>query len=267
MAYGKKRHKRPSSKSKILRKRPSARNQKYQILDLSKRVASNARKLRDLQYPIFNLFSVSRQNLTALFNTNTLTDISVFQPTFQEQPFGALTPQIGKVHISKITVDYVISAGAEAEACNWTMFVVTPKSEKVAEEVQDGLGHLSNLVGGIDFCETNGITYMNKKRWHIHYYRKGVTRPLATMADSDLAPTPVRYVNDMKPATGKIHLKNPIKVNSRTGNWRDVTKQQMNYNQRYTMYVFNNNVTAAEGAPWLSFQGVVKGIQSQPYQN
>lgn len=255
-----------ATKSKILRKRPTASTQKYQILDLNKRVNDNSRKLRDLTFPVFNWFGASRQNLTSLWNFVSLYDVSTFQPVFQETPVGSLTPKIGKCRITKMSVEFEIQAGSEAEACNWTMFVVTPKNQKVAEECASGTGDLTNLIGGLDYVEVNGLIFMNKKRWNIRYYRKGTTQPLPTNTYGDVPGTIQRYISDQRPVRGKFTLHNPLKLESRTGNWRDIGKNYINHNQRYTMLIFNNNTSALEGSPWFTYSALVKGIQSQPYQ-
>jgi len=267
MAYGKRYGKRgrAATKKKILYKRPTANNQKYQILDLTKRVNRNTRRLRDLTYPVYDHFQVLNNELSANFNFYSLYDFSAWQPVWQQTPVGSLEPRIGKFQATRMDLDFDIQAGKERDPITWTMLIVTPKSQKVCEEVEDASGNLSFITQGRDYVDVGGKTFMNKQRWHIHAYRKGITRPLTTSIPSTLVPTQT-IVNDMKPVRGHIKLLKPLNINSRTDTWRNVNMKSFNHNHRYTMYVFNDNASTLEGSPKFSLNGLVKGIQSQPYQ-
>jgi len=250
-----------ATNKKIVRKRPTASNQKYQILSLNKKINRISRKVSSRTYKVMHKSSLTEQNMASpayIFNlTNIPTWTSVFGETDNIQ-------EGGKYKSSKMTIDLAIRAGTETESVVYTVFVVTPKNQKVAEETDNGTGTLSSLTAGVDYTMISGKALLNLKRWNVHKVIRGQTTPVVTEAFGTVPGTTVNYVNEVKPLRRYFSIPKPnINVQNRTGTWDQVTPNEMNYNQRYNVMVFNNNLSTVEGSPKWSMTVLHTGVVSQ----
>jgi len=249
-----------SSYRKIATRAPTAGNQKRQIMSLSRRLNTVSRRVADRTYKIMHSQSITLQNLAqpayVVDLCNVPTWISVFGETTNTDAGGKYTG-------TKMSLDFQLLAGDETEAVSWTMFIVTPLSEKVCEETQNPNGALSGLTAHTDYNLINGTCILNQKRWKIHYVTRGTTQPLVTNAHSVLPGTTTNYVNDTKPYRKFLSFKPNLKIVNRTGTWDQTTPRDLNHTNRYQMFIFNNNASTIEGSPKWSLNVVHTGIASQ----
>lgn len=264
MAYGKRYSKRrtpAATNRKILSKRPSASNQKYQILSLNKKINRISRRVADTTYKVMNKASLSESNFASNAYVYNLCNIPAWTSVFGETDN---TQEGGKYKSSRMTIDFAITTGTETESVVWTLFICTPKTQKVAEEADSGSGTLSVLSDGKDFTMVEGKALMNLKRWNVHYCTRGATQPIVTEAQSAVPTVHTNFVNEVKPARRYIDIKNPnVHVVNRDGLWDAVTPAKMNHNQRYTAMLFNNNASTLEGSPKFSMTVLHTGVVSQ----
>jgi len=251
-----------ATNKKIVRKRPTASNQKYQILSLNKKINRISRKVSSRTYKVMHKSSLTEQNMASPAYIFNLTNLPSFVSVFGE------TDNItegGKYRSSKMSIDLSIRAGTETESTVYTVFVVTPKTQKVAEEADNGSGTLSALTPGTDYTMISGKALVNLKRWKVHKCIRGQTTPIVTEAFGAVPGTTVNYVNEVKPLRKYFTIPSPnINVQNRTGTWNQVTPDEMNHNQRYTVMVFNNNLTTLDlQSPKWSMTVLHQGIVSQ----
>jgi len=247
---------------KILTKKPTANNQRYQLLSLNKKVNRIQRRVSMRTYRVMHKSSLTEQNMASpayVFNLcNLPTWTSIFGETSNIQ-------EGGKYKSTKMSIDLAIRAGTETESVVYTVFVVTPKTQKVAEEADNGSGTLSALTPGTDYTMISGKALVNLKRWKVHKCIRGQTTPIVTEAFGAVPGTTVNYVNEVKPLRKYFTIPSPnINVQNRTGTWNQVTPDEMNHNQRFTVMVFNNNLTNLDlQSPKWSMTVLHQGIVSQ----
>jgi len=249
-----------ATNKKIVRKRPTASNQKYQILSLNKKINRISRKVSSRTYKVMHKSSLTEQNMASPAYIFNLTNIPTWTSVFGE------TDNIlegGKYKSTKMSIDLAIRAGTETESVVYTVFVVTPKNQKVAEETDNGSGTLSSLSAGVDYTMISGKALLNLKRWTIHKVIRGATTPIVTEAFSSVPGTTTNYVNEVKPLRRYFTLKSNVNVQNRTGTWNQVTPDEMNHNTRYNIMIFNNNLSTLEGSPKWSMSVLHTGIVSQ----
>lgn len=245
---------------KILTKKPSASNQRSQILSLNKKINRIQRRVSMRTYKVMHKASLLEQNMAApsyVFNLCNLPNwVSIFGETDNVQ-------EGGKYKSTKMSIDLAIRAGTETESVAYTFFVATPKTQKVAEEADSG-GTLSVLQSGIDYESVEGKCLLNLKRWKVHKCIRGETTPIVTEAFGTVPGTTVNYINEVKPLRRYITIPKPnINVQNRTGTWDQVTPDEMNFNQRYHVFLFNNNLSTLEGSSKWSMTVLHQGIVSQ----
>ena len=246
---------------KILTKKPSASNQRSQILSLNKKINRIQRRVSMRTYRVMHKASLTEQNMASPSYVFNLCNLPTWTSIFGE------TDNIiegGKYKSTKMSIDLAIRAGSEKESVVYTVFVATPRNQKVAEETDNGSGTLSGLAAGVDFTMISGKALLNLKRWKVHKCIRGQTTPVVTEAFGDIPGTTVNYVNEVKPLRKYFTIPNPsVNVQNRTGTWDQVTPDEMNHNQRYTVMVFNNNLSTLEGSPKWSMTVLHQGIVSQ----
>jgi len=250
-----------SSVKAVARRRPTASNQKSQIMSLSKKVNKLNFQMRERTYKVMHKASLLEQNMASPSYVYNLTNIPGWTSVFGETDNNQ---EAGKYKSQKMSIDFALRAGTETESVVWTMFIATPINQKVAEEADGGSGTLSVLTDGTDYTMIEGKALLNLKRWRVHYTTRGQTTPIITEAFGTIPGTTVNYVNEVKPTRRYITLRNPtISVHNRTGTWEQVTPDEMNHNNRYHVFLFNNNASTIEGSPKWSMTVLHQGVTSQ----
>lgn len=246
---------------KIISRKPTANTQKYQILSLNKKINKIQRRVADTTYKVMHKASLAESNFASSAYVYNLCNIPAWTSVFGETDN---TQEGGKYKSTKMTIDFAITTATETESVVWTLFICTPKTQKVAEEADSGSGTLSILGDGKDYTMVEGKALMNLKRWNVHYCTRGATTPVVTLAQSNVPTVETNFVNEVRPARRYINVKNPnVHVINRDGLWNAVTSAKMNHNQRYTAMLFNNNASTLEGSPRFSMTVLHTGVVSQ----
>lgn len=235
--YHRKRNSSASSRKSIYRKRPTASNQKYQILSLSKKVSSlnrqvNWNRVMSTQTLHFDLPITG--TATNPFVGKSLNNIQGLSEIFLSTQTGG-----AKYHGLKFHLDFNIVPDTEIKLdCTMTVFVVSPRNNKVVEECYNATGQLTTLTNNTDYVCEDGMAFMNKKRWTIRkVWNRLQTRPIVSFEGGGTQTWEGSQVNIRK----YFSCRNPLRLNNRTGTWNQILDNQMTAGQRMELIVFNNN--------------------------
>jgi len=246
----------PSSAKAIARRKPTASNQKSQILSLSKKVNRLNTQMRDKTYKVMHKANMSETTMASPSYAVNLCNVPQWVSVFGETDNNR---EAGKYRSDKMSIDFALSAGTEHESVTWTMFIVTPRNQKVAHDTDNGSGTLSVLVDGTDYTLIEGKALMNLKRWKVHYVTRGATTPIVDSYGGSS-----EIINEIKPARRYITIRKPsINLRNRIGTWDQVEPDEMNHNGRYHVFLFNNNLSTLEGSPKWSMTVLHQGTTSQ----
>lgn len=259
MTYGRRNsrsYKRRSAASvrSITSRRPTASNQKSQILALNKKVNAVAKATRNITYTIFHNYSFSG-SIVSPFSSHALVT-----PTGWQEIFGAPAAGIGGKYTGKsFKFDYEITANTEHSHVSCTVIFASPKNAKVVSECGGANQTLCSPNLHTDYVVLGGKARMNPKRWNIHKVHHIQTAPIVTSTES-AGGVFNEYINDTGKGRRSFSMRNPFRCNNRTGSWYTIDDYEITPSQRVHMYVFNNNTSTLEGTPWLSLNMVASGI-------
>jgi len=258
MAYGSRTYSRTrgrkktasTSNAKIRYKRPTASTQKNQILAINQKVNSLSRVVRGNTYKCMFMYNATG-NLGQPFTMWPLCMPSQWSGVFSagEEEAGA------SFHGLNYKIDYRISSHTEPSPINCTVFLLSPKNQKVVNECGGGAADAcQTLVSGRDYTLYDGMALVNKKRWNIHYYKRVTTQPI-----SSVAPSGATILSDLRPNRYSFSRKSNLNIDSRTGNWYDVNSWDLKPNQRLHMVAFNNNIGIDLENPELNLKILFSG--------
>lgn len=244
------RRKSAATNRSIERKKPTASNQKSQILALNKKVNANARKLAGVRY------KVTHSTRLALAITGTTANpyrvLTLNAPSAMNQIFSAPNEAEGGKYNwdgkGRFNLTMNISTNTEPTPMPLSVFIVSPKNSKVALSLGINVATpaLFTLVNNVDYVNNVGNTYMNPKRFNIHKHWLINLNPIRTLGGT----TP--WQGDLHPIRKTFSMKNPLKLNNRTGVWSSTADEAVNPNQRLFMVVFNNNIASPTTYPNLN---------------
>lgn len=243
-----------TSNNKIRYKRPTANNQRNQILAINKKVNSLSKVVRGNTYKTMYVYNATGNlgtpfaiwplvmpiNWTGIFNTP------------GEERGGAYRG-------INFKVDYTISSHTEPSPVNCTVFFISPKNQKVVNETggaaQDAC---QGLQLNVDYTLYDGMALINKKRWNIHYYKRITTLPI-----SSVAPSGTTILGDQKANRYSFSRKSNLNIRSRTGEWNAVNSFSLAPRMRMHAVVFNSNQIIDLESPQFNmkilFQGQTSG--------
>lgn len=245
MAYRKKRYGRrkysASSKKNISRSKPSASNQKYQLLSVNRRLNSLQKQVnqnRVLTTQTLNFELPIDGTATTPYCLHQLNNISALTDIFMTAQTGGAKYTGLKFHL-----DFNIVPDTEIKQdITMTVFIVTPRSQKIVEECFTSAPpayNFTTLSSNTDYVCEDGMAYMNTKRWRIHrVWHHLQTRPILAFEGGGTQTWEGSQVNIRKYFT----TNSPLKLRSTTGTWNQIPDSAMNYNQRLLLVAFSNNV-------------------------
>lgn len=241
---------RAASNRSIERKKPTAATQKKQILALNQKVNANSRKLEGVRY------KVSHSTRLALNIEGTVPNpykvLPLNAPSNMLGVFSDPEEQKGgKYNMDgrgRFNLVMNISTNTEPTPMPLSVFIVSPKNSKVAVSLGINVGGTAfNLINGTDYVNNLAAgTYMNPKRFNIHKHWLINLNPIVTLGGT----TP--WQGDLHPIRKTFSMKNPLKLNSRTGVWSATADEAVNPNQRLFLIVFNNNTGTPGTYPVLN---------------
>lgn len=254
MAYHRRR-KNAATNKKIRYKKPSAANQRAQILAINKKLNSVHKQVKMTMYTIQHSHQITGA-LTSPFSVNALCDSAAWGQVFSDTSFQSSGG--GKYTGYRMSIDFRITPRTEHSSCNFTVFIAYPKTIKVVNETGGAASATcSNLVLNRDYVTFDGMSLLNKRRWGIV---KGPYRITSLPVVTESSGT--EYINATKANRRYCNVKNPLKVNNRTANWNQMQPWDIKPRQRYHILVFNNNVSALEGSPTINIQTLMSGQTS-----
>ena len=269
---------RPPSKAAVMYKRPTARTQQVQIAKLASAVRANSRRIATQRYLVQHRTTFEEQ---AINNVSTYAPYRAWgltNPQFMTQIFGDPEEAKGGKYTGKtLRLDFQLGMGKSTKVTDMTAFVVRPRTQKVVNEcgiqttntLSPTAAQPDPMVAGTDYSYEGGIALMNPKRWHIDKMWKIQLRPnndLAVLAPpAPPAPPPAtqQYTNlvtQSNYARRSFTMKNPLYINSRTGEWSAVNAEDTPPHQRAFLVIFNNSTPLANpSAPGVgpTFEGMV----------
>lgn len=222
---------RPSSAGTVAKRAPTARNQKAQIEDLSKRVAANERA---------NKQTIERAQFYQAFDKNMSTTYTMqtITPKFSwSEVFGTNEnlAESGTLVVDSMHMEYAVLPNTEEALCDITVTVVTPKSRKVYEETSG----MTLFVQHTDYVYYSGLALWNLNRFKVHHYKRTQTvMQQSVTTDTETGSyTPLIQRNNIN----RIKLSLNHKIKNTLGAWGDVAQDELPYYMHTVLVVFNNN--------------------------
>lgn len=265
MAYHRRRsHKSSASSKKAIRyKKPTAKTQQQQILSLSRKVNLNARHIATQRYLAQHVVKYSSSPLTALTGFAPYRAFALNVPVTMNggQVFGYgtdVTPG-GKYHGVSTRVEFNIHPSKQVKTVDLTVFLVSPKNQKVAVDCEiyeagtsldPSTATPNPMTAGLDYSVNSGLCIMNDKRWTTHGPKNGFriqVQPLTTLIAGTAPGTTTNQIQNQKKIRKVIYCKNPLKINNRNGAWHEVTNYQMTASQRMFLVCFTDVTNQASG--------------------
>lgn len=240
-----------ASNDKIKYKKPSAKNQQKQILALNKKVNDNSRKLSGVRYKVVHKTRLACNIVGTAANPYRI--LSLNAPSLMTQIFSAPSENDGAKYNfdskGRTHVEFNIVSNTEISPLPLQVFIFSAKNTKVATEIgitQTG-PTLLVLQADRDYVTNIGAsTFMNMKRFNVHRHWNINLAPVRTLGGT----TP--WQGDLHPIHRQFSMRNPMRINNRTGLWNTVPDNQINPAQRLFMVIFNNNVSQPDTYPILS---------------
>lgn len=248
------------------RTKPSAINQKHQLISLSKRVALNSKILKGVTYKVTHatrlalpITGTAGQPYRAVF-CNNLSDMNL---RFAD-PSEALGGKYNYDGRGRFHLRYNITSNTEPTPMPLSVFLVSPRNTKVSLSVGMSVaGTAFNLINGTDYANNLGITHLNTKRWIIHKSWNLNVLPIQTMQTGPAA----IWQGDMHAIQKTWSMPNRLKINNRQGTWNDAatgsTDESVDPKQRVVLVVFNNNIAQPATFPNLSGQVIHTAYTSE----
>ena len=239
--YGKRR---ASSIKSISTRRPTASNQRSQLLSLSKKVNTLQRKQGDITEKVFYQFK-SDATISSNYAAYPLV-----------RPYSGWTNVFGesdnvlesrKLTIAKVNLDFQISPHTEMSEIDYTIFLVTPKNNKVMRETS-GMQNFYQ-TSNQDYAFNNGITFMNPKRYTIHKVWRCNTRAIRTLiaTPNSTSGASLKSVRRYHSMPFRHQLRNS------TGTWKEIENDEIPISSALTLIAFNNNASIDLEHPSLKF--------------
>ena len=264
MPYKKRRSRsRAATNTKIRYKRPTAKTQQSQILDINTKLNTVQRQIRGIRYKVQHTYHSG--GIIQATAAQPFTAYALNNPSQMGQIFSAPGEAAGGKYnfdsAGRFYLNYNITSGKEPSPMNLTVFIIRPKTAKVAVSAGINVPIAPNappltLLNNTDFTQTLGICMINTKRWHIDYHAAVNTSPIITSINQPGAPTPAPLQNwqgDLHPIRKHYKGRNVLKLNNRTGIWSDTQDHAVNASQRQFLVIFNNNLNT-QLSPNIAFQ-------------
>lgn len=241
-----------TSKNAIISNKPSAKNQKNQILSLKKKIDANTKLLSGVRYKVTHTTRLA-MNIEGTTNDPYKT-LVLNAPSLMNQIFSAPDEaQGGKYNWDRkgrTHLMFNIVSNNEPSPLPLQIFIISCKNSKVALSCGINVATTNfNLINGVDYVNNIAAsTYMNRKRFDIHKHWRINLSPIQTSA---IGPA-LNWQGDLHPIRKTFSIENPLRLNNRVGKWSDTLDEAVNPTQRLFMVVFNNNIFQPSTYPVLN---------------
>lgn len=241
-----------SSKRAIISRKPSGRNQKFQILSLKKAIDNNTRLINGQRYKVVHKTRLALDIIGTPANPYRVLQLNA--PSLMQQIFSAPSESAGGKYNfdrkGRTHLTFNIVSNNEPSPLPLQIFILSCKNSKVALET--GISTLPTtmtLTADVDYISNLGAaTFINLKRFNCHKHW------MVNLGPIQAAPSgvPLPWQGDLHPIKRTFNMKNPLVLNNRTGIWSSTPDNGVNPNQRLFMVVFNNNVSTTSTFPILN---------------
>lgn len=230
-AYGKRYRKRTtaSAVSKVARRRPTASNQKSQIMSLSKRVNTLSRKVNS---GIEQVFYQTTWDQTVSSN---YAIFPLVKPASWTNVFGQSdnVTESRKLTIKKMNLDFDVTPYTEGAEVDFTVFLASCKNNKSFRETN---GMTTIAIGNDDYVINNGLALLNPKRFNIHKAWRLKTSGVYT----DLNGTTTLNTLQSARRYHKMYMNHQLR-NAQGAPWTSIADNEIPIGASYALIVFNNN--------------------------
>lgn len=228
----KKRLKRSASSIKqISRRRPTASNQKSQLMSLSKKVNTLARKQSNISERVYYQKTWDA-NVSANYASHTLVTPANWINVFGQSDN---VTESRKINISRMFLDFALSPNNEHSEVDYTIFLVAPRNNQVMRETN---AMTQFTVNGDDYTYNNGIVFMNPKRFKIYKVWR-----LKTDSQLTLINTTTQALSATAMHTHRRTFSMPFRkqIRNSTGVWTAIGNDEIPVSSALTIIAFNNN--------------------------
>lgn len=240
------------SKKKTLAAKPTAANQKTQILALASKVNKIDRKVSNVSYKIQSKYQVNGSLITPYVAH------ALVVPGNWTQVFGSNVDQGAKYNGYNINIEHHIIPRTEHQRVDCTVIYASPLNAQVVAE-SGGATSINCLPSlDIDYILYSGMAIMNRKRWKVWRVFRHTTLPIVTEASG------TDYINSTRANRRHFRIKNPLRINNRnlSETWNQIDDHEVSPKQRIHVFCFNDNTSTLEGSPYFTCHLLATGVAS-----
>lgn len=249
-----------SSAKSINRRKPTANNQKAQILSLSKKVnrinrTVGARTLH-ATFGKSGDYNVSNALTNFGYNQLILPQAVTGDPAWtQIFDLDTSVSFLSTLKIKSLHTEYKVYPANEEAPIDCTVTLLAPKSRKILESAYNSTTGVLNLTSNVDYYINNGMVLINLRRWKLHHYKRTMTVKQDGTQELEM---PVR--SNM----GKVSLRNlNWTIKNTNGNWNQVSPEVLPYYMRLFFVTFNNNSFSDLESPAFKHATIIKATAHQ----
>lgn len=237
--------------NKVFKRRPSARNQQYQIATLARKV-NQVHK----QIAIQRDYIQFKTEQTGTLVTSPKNGVyKLIDPDNWTQVFHTDGTQEVKHHykIKSVALDLQLEANTEPDLCTFTLYVFKIRRD-MADRLVNETADLNQFLINVDYVWNGGMALLNRNRYEILGVKRLHTEQAADHNNEDYdIRGPHRYYKKFKTS---------MLIKKTADQWRhDLTTDRTPIESRIYMVLFNNNATSIEGSPMLRYTTLVSGIE------
>lgn len=248
------RKRRSATKWKIATRKPTARNQKYQIASLNNKVNKIASITRQLTYVMTQKHDGNTTLPANGYRSIALNALSTWTEVFTDSQSAG-----NKYKGIRFSLDFHMEPNDCLKSFDTTVFICYPKTQKVVNDCQGATQPALMPVLDTDYTLNGGQAYLNKKRWNIVRVYRMCTLPIITMSDA------ANFTNRTRQNRKYLKIKNPLNYVNRAGTVWGTNKPDdwdIKHSQRLQMFIFTDSVSPAAARPSLYYSCLQTGYTS-----
>ncbi len=169
--------------------------------------------------------------------------VSLVRPPSWQSVFGESDNvlEAQKINITKMNLDWLLSPGRESAQIDYSVFLVSAKTNKVFRETSSLTAFQNNPAGQMDYTDAP-ITFMNPKRFKIWKVWRVQTSGITTRVTGSITPD-VNVVNTNKAPRRyfKMPFKRYIQNTQAQLSWKTVQAIDIPISSSLALIFFNNN--------------------------
>ncbi len=228
---------------KIATRRPTANTQKYQILSLNQKINRLAKKQSNITEKVYYQKAWD-QTVSANYAVHPLVTPGSWTNVFGQSDN---VTESRKLSISSLYIDQDLTPHTEHAEVDYTIFLVTPKNNKVMRET-NAMTSFTSSNGQLDYSVNSGIVFMNPKRFNIHKVWRAKTAAQYNLINSSTQLLSSSVVKSWR-RTHSMSFKKQLR--NATGVWTDIADNEVPVGAALTLIAFNNNSAAdIENPAW-----------------